>query len=169
MTALVVAVVAVAVGVGSLMAYRSDRSVSVGSAPSPTDAGPVPARERPHGNSIDFTAAEGTGTLTLLDYHWTPTGSAAPASGNYLVVHLRLTARTGSVRSDPYYFHSFDAAGGLYDAADDADLDPGLPAATLNAGRSVTGYLAFDMPRGFAQLVMGDDQSETVTGLKVSA
>ena len=159
---LAIAVVALVVGVASLIAHRADTLVS----PSPQPPAPPPSVSVGD-DRIDFISADGTGQLVLLERSWVTDGGVPPISGSYLRVEVELICITGRVDYDPYHFQAFDQAGQLFEMAVEGTAGRVLEVGTLGAGERVRGVIAFDMPRGDTTLIMSDDSEQTVTALRV--
>lgn len=161
-TALAVVLVALVVAVSSAAAHYSDTHIA---AAAPADQ-PAPAPSvRP--DRIDFVTSEGSGQLILLNWSWSQTGELPASSGTYLRVEVELVCATGVVDYSPLNFQAFDDAGRQVDVAADGIAGPELETGVLQAGQTVRGAVAFDMPRGGATLLMSDGVAQTVTALKI--
>ena len=161
-TAAVIFIVALAVGIASYVAHIADTHVSAPVA-SKQPAPQVSAQ----GDRIEFTTSQGSGELILLRHSWVTYGLAPPTSGSYLRVEVELICDTGSVDYDPYNFQVFDETGRLFETAIEGAGDSMLETGTLQPGERIRGTIAFDMPHSEATLLMSDDTNQTVTALKV--
>lgn len=119
-------------------------------------------------DSITFKSAEGEGRLTLVSHRWTSSGVVPPDNGQYLQVTLRIDVTDGAISYGPQYFQTFDAKGELFQTTEAGSKQPMLDEGIVAAGDSVSGNIAFDMPRGQVTLLMSNAMLRTVTALKIS-
>jgi hypothetical protein len=163
LTALAIAVVAVVVGVTSVLAAREDvRRATPRPAPLPlTSVSPIPT------DRIEFSTSSGSGFLEIVDHAWDSDGIDVEAPGTLLTVAVEVTCESGILRYGPDSFQAFDRNGDLFDPVVLPDSTTALEFGTLSAGQQVSGTMAFDIPRGGVTLLMSDERSRTVTALKV--
>jgi hypothetical protein len=164
-TAAVIAVVTLIVIVASVRGGDEVQREQPGSAPST----PVPsALPQDSANSITFSSHEGSGRLTVLSHRWSADASGRPAYGAFLQLELRISVTEGQVSYGPQFFQSFDSSSNLFQTSAAGARPPLLGNGTLGPGRSVTGNIAFDMPRGDVTLLMTNSLLESVTALRIS-
>jgi hypothetical protein len=163
LTTLAIAVVAVVVGVASVLAAREDvRKATPRPAPVPlTSISPIRT------DRIEFTTSSGSGFLEIVDHAWNSDGTDVDAPGSLLTLAVEVTCESGIVRYGPDSFQAFDRNGDLFDPEVMPDSPTALGFGTLSAGQQVSGTVAFDIPRGGVTLLMSDEGSRTVTALKV--
>lgn len=166
-TAAIIGVVALIVVIASIHAFNSDQQVArEQTSPSPT---PVPsALPSDSPNSISFTSSEGSGRLTLVSHDWSTSADHAPRYGQYLQLDLKISATDGHVSYGPEFFQTFDESGNLFQTTEIGARPPLLGEGVLRAGQSVTGDIAFDMPRGAVTLLMSNSLLESVTALRIN-
>ena len=162
LTLFAVAAVALVVAVGSLLAYRGDTRPTA----RPAVTMPSPAVTTST-DQIDFTTADGSGVLRISDHTWSDDFALAPETGSYLTVEVELTCLTGFVDDSPYQFQAFDRTGQLFDIAETDNTPGSLGIGTLTAGESIRGTVGFDISRGEVTLLLSDDESRSVTALKI--
>lgn len=156
----VIALVAVIVLVASL---RPDPAVIPETgADSPTPS--ISTGPRDTDTSIGFSSSEGTGRLTLLSHHWTDNGGANGAS---LQIEVQIDATDGRLSFGPQFFQAFDARSELYQSTEAGAPPPLLGTGYLRPGESVSGGIAFSMPRGEVTLLMSNAMLESVTALHI--
>lgn len=142
---------------------RTEEPAASSAPPTPTPTALPSSSE----DSIAFTSSEGSGRLTVVSSRWSSDGAVDPASGQYLQITLKISASEGRVSYGPEYFQVFDAQGELFRTANGGVPQRPLEAGRLDAGESVTGVIAFDMPRGTVTLLMSNALMETVTALRI--
>lgn len=161
-TLAVLVVAALIVGGATLAANIADRTVVAKTPPPARTAAPTP-----DANVISFTTNEGAGTLRVVDHGWLETTNEPASNGQYLQIELELVATEGEISYDPYYFQAFDVAGNTFDTAMEGSREPQIEIGTLEAGESVRGNIAFDIPRGTVTLLMSTDYN-TVAAIKIA-
>lgn len=163
LTVVAIAVVAVIVVVGTVLATRDDvRQLTHRPAPPPVASSSPVATDR-----IEFATSSGSGVLEILDHSWDSDGTDVHAPGTLLTVAVRITCDSGMLRYGPDSFQAFDREGDLFDPEVLPDSPTALEVGTLAAGQHIDGTVAFDIPRGGVTLLMSDESSRTVTALKV--
>lgn len=164
LTAVVVAVVALILVFSTVRETEVEEPASSAPpTPTPTPTSLPSSSE----DSIAFTSSEGSGRLTVVSSRWSSDGAVDPASGQYLQITLKISASEGRVSYGPEYFQVFDAQGELFRTSSGGVAQRPLEAGRLSAGESVTGVIAFDMPRGTVTLLMSNALMETVTALRI--
>lgn len=162
LTILAIAVVAAVVAVASVLAARDDiRSATPRPIPTRVAASPIPT------DRIEFSTDSGSGVLEIVDHAWDSDGTDLNAPGTLLTVAVKVTCKSGVLRYGPDFFQAFDRSGDLFDAEVLPESTTALEFGTLSAGQQVSGTVAFDIPRGAVTLLMSDENSRTVTALKV--
>jgi hypothetical protein len=161
-TVAVIAIVALVVGLATALAHYGDTHIA---APAPVRL-PSVHPEAPSPTQIEFTTPHGTGKLVLLSRTWEDVGRQRPAH-SYLEVQVRIICTSGRVGYDPYNFQAFDEAGELFDVDEAGLTEPVLEVGELSAGQSVSGAVAFDIPRGEVTLLMTDESEQSITALKI--
>ncbi len=164
-TVAVIVVVAVIAVVGTVRGGNDLRPEPAGSGATPT---PSAAPTDP-ANSITFSSHEGSGRLTVLSHRWSSDASAIPRHGGFLQLQVRISVTDGHVSYGPQFFQSFDAASNLFETDPRGARPPVLSNGVLGPGQSVTGGIAFDMPRGDVTLLMTNSLLESVTALRITA
>jgi hypothetical protein len=119
-------------------------------------------------NSISFSSHEGSGRLTVLSHRWSTDAAATPSYGAFLQLELRISVTDGRVSYGPQFFQSFDASSNLFQTSALGARPPRLGNGTLGPGQTVTGGIAFDMPRGDVTLLMTNSLLESVTALRIA-
>src|SRR3954451_19328822 len=164
-TAVVIALVALIVIVASTRGGDEVQREQPGSAPTT----PTPSALPPDtSNSITFSSHEGSGRLTVISHRWSANASSRPAYGAFLQLELRISVTEGQVSYGPQFFQSFDSSSNLFQTSAGGARPPLLGNGTLGPGRSVTGNIAFDMPRGDGTLLMTNALLESVTALRIA-
>ena len=161
-TVAVIAIVALVVGVATAVARYGDTHIA---APAPVRV-PSVHPEAPTHTQIDFTTPHGTGKLILLSRSWQD-GIRRQAAHSYLEVRVQIVCTSGHVGYDPYNFQAFDESGELFDVDESGLTRPVLGVGELFPGQSVTGAVAFDIPRGEITLLMTDESEQSITALKI--
>jgi hypothetical protein len=165
LTIAVIGAVALIVVIATVLAdRRAEQQINQPAASSPTPS----ALPSSSDTSIHFKSAEGEGQLTLVSHRWTSNGVVPPDHGQYLQVELQIEVTDGAVSYGPQFFQSFDAKGELFQTTEAGTRQPMLGDGMLAAGDSITGNIAFDMPRGQVTLLMSNAMLKTVTALKIS-
>ena len=166
-TAALIGVVALIVIIASIHAVHGDQQAAREQAsPTPT---PQPSALPSDGpNSISFTSSEGSGRLTLVSHDWTTTGAEPPRYGQFLQLELKISASDGRVSYGPEFFQTFDETGNLFQTTEVGAKPPLLADGVLHSGQTVTGDIAFDMPRGAVTLLMSNSLLESVTALRIT-
>lgn len=162
-----IGVVALIVVAATIYANRQDAQVVAESqqssaAPRPTA---VPSSSD---DTIRFSSAEGSGQLTMESHEWTSDGPIPPEYGEYLQIELEISATDGAISYGPEYFQAFDASGDLFQTTEAGIGDQALPSGVVHAGDTVTGEIAFDIPRGAVTLLMSNSMMESVTALRIN-
>ena len=135
-------------------------------------AAPVPARSSApatpaRSDRMEFVSDDGDGVLVITRRAWSSAGDQPPVSGSYLHVEVELVCTTGQLSYAPENFSAFDATGDLFDVTGAGRWGTPLGYGTLDAGESVRGTIAFDLPRGEVTLLPSDAASRSVTALKI--
>ncbi|GAB3913218.1 hypothetical protein GCM10011575_20940 [Microlunatus endophyticus] len=166
-TAALIGVVVLIVVIASIHAVHGDQQAAREQAsPTPT---PQPSALPSDGpNSISFTSSEGSGRLTLVSHDWTTTGAEPPRYGQFLQLELKISASDGRVSYGPEFFQTFDETGNLFQTTEVGAKPPLLADGVLHSGQTVTGDIAFDMPRGAVTLLMSNSLLESVTALRIT-
>lgn len=163
LTLLAVAVVAIVVTIASVVATREDVRQATPRPDPPTVSQPTPAAQ----DRIEFATSSGSGVLEIADHGWDSDGSDTDAPGSLLTVAVRISCASGTLRYGPSSFQAFDRSGDLFDPVLLANSSTALDSGILSAGQQVTGTVAFDIPHGGVTLLMSDENSRTVTALRV--
>lgn len=163
LTVLALAVVAVIVVVGTVLANRNDvRELTPRPATVPvTSSSPVTT------DRIEFSTSTGTGVLEIVDHAWDSDGTDLHAPGSLLTIAVRVTCESGVLSYGPDSFQAFDRDGDLVEPEVLADAPTAMELGTLSAGQHVDGTVAFDISRGGVTLLMSAESSRSVTALRV--
>ena len=161
-TVAVIAIVALVVGLATAVAHHGDTHIA---APTPVRV-PSVHPEAPAHAQIEFTTPHGTGRLILLSRSWQD-GLRQQAAHSYLQVRVQIVCTSGHVGYDPYNFQAFDETGELFDVDESGLTNPVLGVGELLPGQSVSGAVAFDIPRGEITLLMTDESEQSITALKI--
>jgi hypothetical protein len=149
--------------VGGTVRARVEPEATSSAPPAPTPSALPSSSE----DSIAFTSSEGSGRLTLVSSRWSTEGSVDPSTGQYLQITLRISATEGRISYGPQYFQVFDSQGTLFRTTGAGVRRQPLDDGRLRADESVTGTIAFDMPRDTVTLLMSNARMETVTALRI--
>lgn len=164
LTVVALLVVGSVVVIASVVAARDDVRRST---PAPAPSRIVATATPPASDRIEFTTDTGSGVLEIVDHGWDSDGTDPGAPGSLLTVALSLSCDSGVVRYGPDSFSAFDRDGELFDPEYLPDSTTALEVGMLSAGQQVTGTVAFDIPRGNVTLLLSDEDSRTVTALRV--
>jgi hypothetical protein len=161
LTAAAVLIVGVVVAVSTVIAAREDRRPVATRVVAPVSAAPVRT------DRMEFVTADADGVLIITRRLWSPSGVRPPSSGNYLHIEIELVCRNGTFSYGPDHFSVFDSTGQLFEVSNGGRWGTPLGFGILLAGDSVSGTIAFDVPRGEVTLLMSDASSQSVTALKI--
>jgi hypothetical protein len=160
-TAVAVLLVGLVVIFSTVVAVREDSRPVASRVISPVSAAPTRT------DRMEFVTADADGVLIISRRIWSASGVRPPANGRYLHVEVQLVCRNGTFSYGPENFSAFDAAGELFEVSDGGRWGTPLGYGILLAGESVSGTIAFDLPRGEVTLLMSDDSSQSVTAVKI--
>lgn len=160
-TVAAVVLVGLVVAVSTVVAVREDSRPTAAKVVAPVSAAPVRT------DRMEFATADADGVLIIARRLWSPSGVRPPAFGSYLHVEVQIVCRNGTLSYGPEHFSAFDAAGKLFEVSSGGRWGTPLGYGILLAGDSVSGTIAFDLPRGEVTLLMSDDSSQSVTAVKI--
>ena len=160
-TAAAVLLVGLVVTFSTVVAIQEDSRPVASRVVAPVSAAPTRT------DRMEFVTADGDGVLIIARRIWSASGVRRPANGRYLHVEVQLVCRNGTFSYGPENFSAFDAAGELFEVSDGGRWGTPLGYGTLLAGDSVSGTIAFDLPRGEVTLLMSDHSSQSVTAVKI--
>lgn len=102
------------------------------------------------GATLDIETASGTASYTVGNWRVVPVAAQIiPAKGVMYSVDVRITADSGTVPINGFYFAARVADGSTIAPAVGA-VRPGITYGQLAAGQSAEGHVAFDFPPGTA-------------------
>jgi hypothetical protein len=163
----IIAAIAVIIGiVVAVAAHNVSKKVS-SNASTGDLGGPAPAADY----TVGQTASTGGWRVTVYSFKdpYTPPDTAfnASAGQHYVTVDVQVTnsdANKAQTFSSLAGFHLLDSSNHQYDETIVAELSPSAPDGEVQAGQSIRGYVAFEVPDGTSGLRFRAQGSLTAAG-----
>ena len=162
--------------VSRMIAIAAAAAVAACSAPAPTTAptdgvsaassttAPSGPQAATLGTALDVVTSNGTASYALSNLAPVPIDAQIiAANGTMYSVDVSIVAQSGTTVFNGFYFVARDQDGASIAPAVGA-VKPGITSGQLDAGQTVVGHLAFDVPVGksISQVALRDSQGKTL-------